>query len=75
MKKGIKRIVAGSIMIILQVLSLIGNAKVGIGIQLSFYSVEVFLYDLMYLVGYLFVGIVGAILLIWGINAYSKDNQ
>ena len=75
MKKGIKRIIAGIILIVLQTMSIIGNASAGIGIQLSFASATAFFYDLLFLFGYLFFGIIGLILLIWGITAYNKSKQ
>lgn len=73
MKKGTTRIIAGIILIVLQVMSLIGNAKTGISINLSFESATVFIYDLLFLIGYLVFGILGLILLIWGFKAYNKQ--
>lgn len=73
MQKGKKRTIIGAVLIILQILSLAGNAKAGIGIQLSFNSIGVFVYDLFSLIGYCLVGIVGLVLLISGIVAYRKD--
>ncbi len=72
MKAGTIRILFGIILIILQAMSIIGNAKVGIGIQLSFDSASAFLYDFVSLLAYLFVGIIGLIFLIWGIIAYKN---
>ncbi len=75
MKKGIKRIIVGIILIVLQTMSIIGNASAGIGVQLSFSSATAFFYDLLFLFGYLFFGIIGLILLIWGIAAHNKSKQ
>lgn len=67
MKKGKARIIVGVILIVLQIMSLAGNAKAGISIQLSS------LYDITYLIGYFLVGIVGVVLLISGIVSYLKN--
>ena len=67
MKKGKARIIAGVILIILQIMSLAGNAKAGVVIQLSS------LYDITYLIGYFLVGIIGVVLLISGIVSYLKN--
>lgn len=67
MKKGKARIIVGVILIVLQIMSLAGNAKAGISIQLSS------LYDITYLIGYFLVGIIGVVLLIFGIIAYRKS--
>lgn len=74
MKKGVVRIVLGSILIILQVMSVVGNTLAGKGssIQISFDSIALFVYDLIFLVSYFFVGIVGAILLVSGLIARCK---
>lgn len=70
--KGTKRIVIGAILIALQLMSLLGNANSGVGIQISFDSLAVFMYDLIFVVSYFFVGIVGAVLLISGVIAHHK---
>lgn len=70
--KGTKRIVIGAILIALQLMSLLGNANSGVGIQISFDSLAVFMYDLIFVVSYCFVGIVGAVLLISGVIAHHK---
>lgn len=72
MKKGKIRIIIGCVLIFIQILSILGNAKAGITIKLSFDNFSVFLYDLIVLLSYLSVGIIGVILLIWGICAYNK---
>lgn len=69
MKKGKARIVIGIILIVLQVMSIAGNAKVGRGVEISFDSV----YDLVYSIGYMLAGIIGVVLLILGIRAYVKS--
>ena len=70
--KGTKRIVIGAILAVFQLMSLLGNAKSGVEIQLSFDSLAVFMYDLIFAVSYCFVGIVGVVLLISGIIARRK---
>lgn len=75
MKKGIGRIILGTVLVILQILSIAGNAKAGISTQLSFDSLGVFLYDLIFLVSHYFVGIVGVILMVSGFIAYRKGDQ
>ena len=72
MKKGVARIIVGTVLILLQIMSFIGNAHAGIGIQISFDSIAVFAYDLVVLISYCFLGIVGVILLVSGIIARSK---
>ena len=75
MKRGIVRIIFGIILVILQLMSIAGNAKAGIGIQISFDSLAVFLYDLIFLVSSNCVGIIGIILLVSGVRAYTKGGQ
>ena len=65
MRKGIARIVIGIILIVLQLMSLIGNMKAGVGFQLSFASPAAFLFDLIFLISYFLVGIIGVILLVF----------
>ena len=71
-RRGVARIIIGTILIVLQTLSAIGNALAGVKIQLSFKTLAVFIYDLVYLISYFFIGIIGLILLISGIVAYTK---
>lgn len=66
MKKGIKRIVAGSILITLQILSLIGGNPEFV---ISFDNIGIFLFDLIYLLSYFAIGILGVFLLLSGIAA------
>lgn len=77
MKKGVVRIVLGSILIILQVMSVVGNALAGTdtSIQLSFDSISSFMYDIIFLASYFFVGIVGVILLTSGLVARYKTDS
>jgi len=75
MKKGKTRIIIGLVLIFLQLLSVFGNTKSGIGISLSFNNFSVFLYDLLFLLGYLWIGITGFILLISGFIAYKKTGK
>ena len=72
MKKGITRIVLGTILISLQALSIVGGLKSGYHISISTATMALFLYDLIFLVSYLLVGIIGIILLISGLFAYNK---
>lgn len=65
MKKGIFRIVAGSIMILLQLIAMIGSRR----IFLPVYS----LYAIGYYIGFYSIGITGIILLSFGVSAYKKD--
>lgn len=73
MKKGTIRIVIGIILIVLQLLSLLGNARSGVGIKISFESLAVFIYDLIATVSYCFVGFLGLVLMISGIVARTKE--
>ena len=75
MKKGLSRIIVGILFIIIQMLGLTGTAKAGVEVQLSFESLSLFAYTLMYLVGYYFVGILGAVFLISGIIARNKSKS
>ena len=74
MKKETARIliIIGIALIVLQLLSFTGNAKSGVKIQIS---AETFLYDMMFLVGYFLVGIVGAALMVVGIIFYNIANN
>ena len=72
MKKGTIRIVIGIILIVLQLFSLLGNARSGVGIKISFESLAVFIYDLISMVSYYFVGFLGLVLMISGIVARTK---
>ena len=64
MKKGKIRIIIGCVLIVLQILGIIGNSKSGLSFNLSFDNIEIFLYDLIFLIGYFLIGIIGIILLI-----------
>ena len=72
MRKGKIRIITGCILIVLQILGIIGNAKTGLSFNLSFDNIGIFLYDLIFLIGYFLIGIIGVILLITGLIAYNK---
>lgn len=67
MRQGIIRIVFGSILLFLQLLSIIGNGKA----NTSFFWTGALIYDIFYLLGYFSVGICGALLLLFGIRAYK----
>lgn len=73
MNKGTKRIIIGVVLIVLQLLSIIGNAKAGVNFQLSFASVSVFLYDLVILLTSNLVGVAGLVCLISGVVARCRD--
>lgn len=75
MKNGKARIALGASLVILQIVSFLGNAKAGTGFQISFSSPGVLLYDLIVLVSYCFLGIVGVILLVSGIIAGRNRGQ
>lgn len=75
MKKGKKRITAGCILVFLQALAVIGNLKEGVAIDLDFSNPMVVLYDLIFLLSYYFVGIVGVILIACGAYARFRKLQ
>lgn len=66
MKIGIKRIIFGFILIVLQILSLIGRQPT---VVIRFDNPLIFLYDSLFWLSYFAVGILGAILLLSGIIA------
>ena len=63
MKRGIFRIIAGIIMILSQLFSMATLSSAG---------VEYVSFDVWYIIGFYSVGIVGIVLLIFGISAYKK---
>lgn len=69
MKKGIIRIIIGCILIVIQIFSVMQNLRQGFTFQLEFINFKVFLFDLLYLLGFFLVGIIGLILLFSGIYA------
>ena len=70
MKKGLVRIIIGSILVAFQVLGMLGSLKTH-GVLIPPYP-ETGGYDFAYVFGYFLIGIVGAILLIFGIQARNK---
>ncbi len=69
-------IIVGIILIVLQILSLLGN--ISSGNFVFFHNISnpfVFLYDLIYLIAYFAVGIIGVILLIVGIRRINKNEN
>ena len=72
MKKGLTPIIFGIILVFVQLLSIAGNLKDGIGFSLSFDNFSVFLYDFIFLLSYLSVGIIGVFVLFWGLYEYKK---
>lgn len=75
MRQGKTRIIIGAVLTILQIMSIAGNAKTGSGIQISFSSLGVMVFDLIYLASYWFIGVLGVIILVSGIMAYLKGDQ
>lgn len=76
MKKGVIRIISGSLLLALQILSAIGNISSG-----NFYSLSPpvssaqLAADIIFLASANLFGILGTILLISGLRAYFKDNK
>ena len=70
MKKGTGLKIIGIILIVLQIISLIGNAKMGVKL---FYDVS--LYGFAYLIGYFFVGIIGLTLFVLGCIRATRKEQ
>ena len=75
MKKEPVLIGLGSTLIILQVLSIMGNAKAGVSFSFSFANIPSFLYSLMYALGYYFIGLLGIIMLLLGLSAKRKSHE
>lgn len=75
MKKGLVRIIIGCILIFFQALSVMGNCAQGQVISISFANTSVFLFDLISLISYFLVGIIGTILLISGLVAYNRTKE
>lgn len=73
MKKN--KIIIGCSLIIIQLLSIIGNIKTGTTISLTFTNFNSFLYSLLYLLGYIGFGLVGAILLISCLFSHKKKSK
>ena len=68
MKKGTNRIIFGSVLLVLQLMSIIGSADANNSIIQN----SSFLSGLAFYIGYLLPGICGALLLVFGIKAYRK---
>lgn len=75
MKKGLVRIIIGCILVFFQALSVMGNCAQGQVISISFANTSVFLFDLISLISYFLVGIIGTILLISGLVAYKRTKE
>ena len=73
MKKGIVRIVVGLILVGLQLLSVVGNLSAGASLPSLFGSGALFAFNLIYFLSYYLIGIIGLILLISGISAYTNN--
>lgn len=75
MRKGKARIVVGVIMIVLQVMSSIGNSyNDGLEFAPAQTSGQL-LFDVGFWIGSHFVGLIGALLLIWGIVAFIRSKN
>ena len=75
MKKGKVRIILGCTLIMLQVLSIMGNAKIGISYALDFSNTYTLFYSVLYLFGSCLVGIIGIILLVSGLLAKHRPSK
>lgn len=75
MKKGLPRIIIGCILIFFQLLSVIGNSLTGNHLGIHFTSFYAFLGDLITLLSYYSIGIIGTILLISGIVVYNHKED
>lgn len=75
MKKGIVRIIVGIVLIAINILAIAMDLKYGNKIGLYFDNIQVFFYSLFYLIGYFLNGILGTILLVFGVRAYIKSNK
>ena len=67
MKKGSVRVALGCVLVAFQVLSIMGNVKMGINYTLDFSNTYTFIYSALYLFGSCLVGIIGIILLVSGL--------
>lgn len=75
MKPGIIRIIIGTIMLVLQTLAIIGNSQNGHPLTISFSNPAIFLYDLIVLLSFCFVGIVGVICFVSGLIANIRSKH
>lgn len=75
MKKGTIRIILGSVLIVFQALSIMGNVKAGVNYAFDFYNTYTLIYSVLYLFGSCLVGIIGVILLLSGVFAQQKNDQ
>lgn len=71
-KRGTAFYVTGTVLVIIQLLSIIGNAKNGSFPSLRFDSLGLFLGDLVYLIGYFFVGILGGAFIFIGNRIHNE---
>lgn len=74
-KQGLKRTIIGSVLIVVQLLSVIGNVSVGNQLYFSVKNFETFLFSLMYCFGYFLIGIIGLVILVAGLIARFKKNK
>ena len=70
MKRGIIRIVAGSIMVLLQLLSMTSQSG-----SWYYYTSSNILYIFAYYIGYFSIGIAGIVLFMFGISTYEKGGR
>ncbi len=71
MVKGSKRIIAGAVLIALQIISIIGTYAGGNKLSFSGSGAGA-AFDIGFMLGYFAVGIIGVVLLIWGLIAKNK---
>ncbi len=72
MKKGKIRIGIGCVLVLVQILSVIGNMKAGIRISVDVTDFRAFLFDMGALLGYYLIGIIGVLLIVWGVYVYRR---
>ena len=72
-KKGAKRIIAGLILMILQIISIAGTLMKGAMPEFHTSSFPMFMYSFGYYTGFMAIGIIGVVLLISGSIAFRKN--
>lgn len=69
MRKGKARIVIGIIMIALQIMSMVGNSNSGNTVPVDTTNA----YNIAFSIGYYAIGLIGLLMLIWGIVAFVRS--
>lgn len=69
MRKGKARIVIGIIMIALQIMSMVGNSNSGNTVPIDMTNT----YSIAFSIGYYAIGLIGLLMLIWGIVAFVRS--